>query len=122
MSNLAKISPEYDMYEAYSISSHDSEGQLHEPILRPSQIVDMDNQNYDSDSSDDDNNIIMSNVRKSPSVIDKSLRMFRLRANSLPTKVRDSLIGENKKSNFKKIIAGVSTFITGITLLFVFTF
>ena len=122
MSNLAKISPEYDMYEAYSISSHDSEGQLHEPILRPSQIVDMDNKNYDSDSSDDDYNIIMSNVKKSPSVIDKSLKIFILRANSLPTKVRDSLVGENKKNNFKKIVAGVSTFITGITLLFVFTF
>ena len=119
---MQRFLPNMICTQAYSISSHDSEGQLHEPILRPSQIVDMDNQNYDSDSSDDDYNIIMSNVRKSPSVIDKSLKMFRLRANSLPTKVRDSLVGENKKSNFKKIIAGVSTFITGITLLFVFTF
>ena len=100
MSNLAKISPEYDMYEAYSISSNDSEGQLHEPILRPSEIVDTNNKNYDSDSSDDEYNIIMSNVKKPPSVIKKSLRSFRLRANSLPTKIRDSLVGENKKKSF----------------------
>ena len=123
MSNLAKIVPEYDMYDAYSISSN-SEGNLHEPILRPSQIISIHDESkheYDSDSSDE-YDIIMSNVKKPPNVIQKSLRSLRLRVDSMPSSLRNSLMGEKKKTNMKKIVACVTTFVTGVTLLFAFGF
>ena len=124
MSNLAKIVPEYDMYDAYSISSNDSEGNLHEPILRPSQIISIHSESkheYDSDSSDE-YDIIVGNVKKMPYVIQKSLESLRLRDNSMPSSLHNSLIGEKKKTNMKKIVACVTTFITGVTILFAFAF
>jgi len=126
MTNLAKIAPEYDMYEAYSISSNDSEGNLHEPILKPSQILSLHSESkleYDSDSSDDYNhhNVIV-NVNKNSSDIRNSLRNFRSRLHSMSSNVRNSLSRDKKKTNLKKIFACVTTFVTGVTLLFALGF
>ena len=123
MSNFAKITPEYDMYEAYSVSSNDSDGCLHEPILRPSEIVSQSkDRDYDSDSSDDYNEYhIIVNVKKNPSVIKSQLRLFKNRVSYLPKKIKGTFINEKQSNRLKKIFGGISLITGCIGLIFVLT-
>lgn len=121
-SNLSKISPEYNMYDAYSVSDDDSTSSYNEPVLRPSHIITAEkDKNYDSDSSDDynENNIIMNNKRKK-SFIRNSLKSFKVRTSYLPSKIRDTFIINNKKNNCKKILV-ISSFISTIVLILTFS-